>query len=96
MNLDKKLKIFQFMKMSYNHTKDVIESLNSLKSLVSHPKLYMIHYLNELKRQIDMAYANKPLEKNTWLEMINLIDLFEIECFKNFSKKLNRQILCYS
>ena len=51
------------MKMSYNHTKDVIESLNSLKSLVSHPKLYMIHYLNELKRQIDMAYANKPLEK---------------------------------
>ena len=31
------------------------------------------------------------LKKNTWLEMINLIDLFEIECFKNFSKKLNRE-----
>ncbi len=65
-------------------------ALAQLKSVISYPKLFLIHYFDELRRQVDMTYANEPNETNIWLEMIRLIKNFEEECFKS---QLNKEFV---
>ena len=64
--------------------------MENLKSMISFPRLYLVRFFDELKRQVDMAYADQPDETKIWFEMIGLINLFEAECFKI---KLNKELL---
>ena len=68
----------------------MIAELAQLKSMISYPKLFLINYFNELRRKVDITYAIESNETKTWLKMIQLINIFEVECFKN---QLNTELI---
>lgn len=78
---------------------ELVKEYEQFKLLLECPRLFICNYFNELKRKIDLAFAdlnsqleyahqeNSDLNRN-WSQIIHLIDSVEMKCLK--SNKLNR------
>ena len=69
----------------------IFNDLNELKDALEFPNLYMANYFNDLRNDVDKAFAPKQLEflhdqekkkqiDDLWQQMINRIDTFEKNC----------------
>ena len=91
--------------MSTEITKEkFLKDLNELKDALEYPKLFMANYFNDLRNDVDIAFAPKQLEflhdqekkkqiDDLWQQMINRIDTFEKNCkinSCNFEPNKNR------
>lgn len=66
---------------------DIENSLNELKMLMNIPKLYLANYFIDLKTQVDLKYFNQEKFKDKYKKIINRIESFEQECYKNNKSK---------
>lgn len=70
-----------------------IEEINLMQK---HPRLYLANYFNDLKRDFDLEFALKPEKNEKYLEIINIIELFERNSYnkiKSFNELLTDQDL---
>ena len=69
----------------------IFNDLNELKDALEFPNLYMANYFNDLRNDVDKAFAPKQLEFHNdqkkkkqidelWKQMIDRIDTFEKNC----------------
>ena len=69
----------------------IFNDLNELKDALEFPNLYMANYFNDLRNDVDKAFAPKQLEflhdqekkkqiDNLWKQIIAKIDTFEKNC----------------
>ncbi len=86
------------MFMNDSYYKYMIDDIYSeLKSAASHPKVYLVNTLDELRNQIDIECQKYLNRKNLGIElkmkaleqqqeMINEVDLFQKKCLDNLAK----------
>ena len=64
-----------------------------MNELDKYSKFYLSNYFSDLRNQVDLVYAQKQLDETKkkhkinriWLKLIDIINKFELECFKNKS-----------
>ncbi len=59
-----------------------MDNIAEINLMQKHPRLYLANYFDDLKRDFDLEYALKPEKNEKYLEIINIIELFEQNSYK--------------